>query len=241
MISSVTDLAPLLPWLFGAVVVAVLAGGFVLERRRRERLLLFATRRGWRYAGEDPTLAHLFDGTPFGRGDRRRARNVLTGTESGRPFTAFDYTYQTHSTDSKGHRTTQTHRFGVCAVPLPAPVGMVEVAPEGVLSRAAGAVGLVQDIDLESEAFNRRFSVRAADRKLASDVLTPRTMQYLESVRPAAWRLQGSHIVSWHPGRLDPAEVVRTCAVLCRVVDGIPAFVWKDAGVGPAGDYDPRP
>jgi hypothetical protein len=236
-----TDLVPVLPWLFGLAVVAVLVVGFVLERKRREHLLLFATRRGWRYVGEDRSLAQRFDGTPFGRGDRRRARNVLTGTETGRPFTAFDYSYETHRTDSKGHRSTQTHRFAVCAVPLPAPVGMLEVAPEGVLSRAAGAVGLVQDIDLESEGFNRRFSVRAADRKLASDVLTPRTMQYLESVRPAAWRLQGAHIVSWRSGRLDPAEVVRTCAVLCRVVDGIPSFVWKDAGTRLAGGYDPRP
>jgi hypothetical protein len=234
-------LAPLLPWLFGLAVVAVLVGGFVLERKRRERLMLFALKRGWQYVGEDPGLTDRFAGTPFGRGDRRRARNVLTGEESGRPFTAFDYSYETHSTDSKGNRTTTTHRFGVCVVPLPGPLGVVEVTPEGMFSRAAGAVGLTSDIDLESEDFNRMFRVRADDRKLASDVLTPRLMHFLVSVRPAAWRLQGRHILSWHTGRLDPAEVVRTCAVLCRVVEGIPSFVWKDADPGAASGYDRRP
>lgn len=236
-----TGLAPLLPWLFGLGVVAVLVGGFLLERKRRERLMLFAVKRGWQYVAEDPTLADRYAGTPFGRGDRRRARNVLTGEESGRRFTAFDYSYETHSTDSKGNRTTQTHRFGICVVPLPGPLGVVEVTPEGMFARAAGAVGLTSDIDLESEDFNRRFRVRAEDRKLASDVLTPRTMHFLESVRPEAWRLQGRHILSWHTGRLDPAGVVRTCAVLCRVVEGIPSFVWKDAEPGAASGYDRRP
>lgn len=234
-------LAPLLPWLFGLGVVAVLVGGFVLERKRRERLMQYALHRGWAYAGEDPVLADAFRGTPFGKGDRRRARNVLTGEESGRPFTAFDYSYETHSTDSKGNRTTSTHRYGVVVVPLPGALGTVEVTPEGMFSRAAGAVGLVSDIDLESEEFNRRFRVRASDRKLASDVLPPRTMHFLVSVRPEAWRVQDRHILSWHDGRLDPAEVVRTCAVLSRVVDGIPSFVWKDAGPGAATGYDPRP
>jgi hypothetical protein len=195
--------------------------------------------RGWRYAGEDPTLTSRWAGAPFGKGERRRARNVLSGQESGRPFTAFDYSYETHSTDSKGRRTTTTHRFAVCAVPLPAALGSVEVVPEDVLTRVASAVGLASDIELESEAFNRAFKVRAAAPKLASDVLTPRTMQYLLSVRPGAWRLQGDHILSWHDGRLDPAELVRTCAVLDRVIDGIPTFVWKDAGVPTSNGLTP--
>ena len=234
-------LAPLLPWLFGLGVVAVLVGGFVVERKRRERLMQYAVNRGWQYAAEDPLLADSFTGAPFGKGDRRRARNVLRGQENGHPFTAFDYSYETHSTDSKGNRTTQTHRYGVVVCPLPGPLGTVEVAPEDMFTRAAGAVGLVGDIDLESEEFNRRFRVRASDRKLASDLLTPRTMQFLVSLQSEAWRVQGRHILSWRKGRLDPAEVVRTCAVLRRVVDGIPSFVWKDAGSGLAGGYDPRP
>lgn len=234
-----TDLAPLLPWLFGAGVVAVLLGGFVLERKRRERLMAYALGRGWTYTGEDPTLVDRWPGEPFGRGDRQRATNVLTGHENGRSFTAFDFSYVTHSTDSKGNRTSSTHRFGVCVVPLPGYLGTVEVTPEDLFTRAAGAVGLVHDIDLESEDFNRRFRVRAGDAKLASDILPPRTMEYLLSVRPEAFRTCGMHVVSWHDGRLDPAEVVRTCAVLDRVIDGVPSFVWRDAGADPG--YAPPP
>lgn len=234
-----TEIAPvLLLMTFVALVVAVLIGVFVLERKRRERLLQFALMRGWEYVGQDPGLVDLFGGDPFGEGEDRKARNVLTGQECGRPFTAFDYSYETRSTDSKGHTSTATHRFGVCVVPLPVPLGTVEVVPENVLTRMALAVGVLSDIDLESEDFNRRFRVRATDRKLACDILTPPTMAYLISVTPEAWRLEGGHVVSWHPGRLDAAEVVRTCAVLGRVLDGIPSFVWRDAGL--RGGYDPQ-
>ena len=42
-----TDFAPLLPWLFGLGVVAVLVGGFLLDRKRRERIMTFCLARGW--------------------------------------------------------------------------------------------------------------------------------------------------------------------------------------------------
>ena len=222
-----------------AVVGAVAVVGYRLEQKRRERVLAYALGRGWRYDGEDPALVDAWPGEPFGRGDNRRARSVLSGQESGREFVAFDYSYDTHTNTSKGRRTT-THRFAVCVVPLPTALGVVEVLPENVLTRAAGAVGVSSDLDLESEDFNRRYRVRARNAKLASDVLPPRTMEYLVAL-PAdavtAFRLQGMHLIAWRDGRLEPADVVRTCAILDRVVDGIPSFVWRDAGL--PGGYDP--
>jgi hypothetical protein len=216
--------------LFGIGAVAIAVGGYLLDQKRRERLMQFALKRGWQYTGEVPALCDRWPGTPFGKGDRPRARNVLSGTESGRPFTAFDYTYETHSTDSKGNRTTTTHRWMVTVVPMQGYLGRVEVVPEGVMDRMAGAVGLVQDIDLESEAFNRRFRVSATSPKLASDVLTPRTMEYLLTMGAEGWRTAGSDLVGFAQGRLDPAEVVKTCAVLGTIHAGIPTFVWKDHG-----------
>jgi hypothetical protein len=216
--------------LFGIGAVAIAVSGYLLEQKRRERLMEFAHKRGWQYAGEVPALCDRWPGTPFGKGDHPRARNVLSGTESGRPFTAFDYTYETHSTDSKGKRSTTTHRWAVTVVPMQGYLGHVEVVPEGVMDRMAGAIGLVQDIDLESEAFNRRFRVSASSPKLASDILTPRTMEYLLAMDGEGWRTCGSDLVGFAQGRMDPAEVVKTCAVLGRVHAGIPSFVWTDHG-----------
>ena len=223
------------------LVVTVAVVGFHLEQKRRERVLAFALGRAWLYEAEDPSLVDAFPGEPFGRGDSRRARTVLRGKESGRDFVAFDYTYETHTQTSKG-RSTTVHRYAVVAVPLPVPLGVVEVRPEGVMSRAADAVGVSSDLELESEDFNRRFRVRARNAKLASDVLTPRTMEYLVAQQREmvpAFRISGGHVVAWRTGRLEPLEVVTTCAVLDRVLDGVPSFVWRDAGL--RDGYDPGP
>jgi hypothetical protein len=224
-----------------AVVVTVAVVAFNLEQKRRERVLAFALGRGWLYEADDPSLVDAFPGEPFGRGDSRRARTVLRGKESGRDFVAFDYSYATHTQTSKERRTT-VHRYAVVAVPLPVPLGVVEVRPEGLMARAADAIGVSGDLELESEDFNRRFRVRARNAKLASDVLSPRTMEYLVAQRRdavPAFRVSGGHVVAWRTGRLEPMEVVRTCAVLDRVLDGVPSFVWRDAGL--PGGYDPGP
>ncbi len=235
------ELGPMLLFVVGIVlVVATIVGGFLLERKRREKLLQVAMARGWTYVGEDTSLVHRWPGEPFGHGDSPRARNVLTGTESGRPFTAFDYTYETSSTDSKGNRSTTTHHWTVCVVPMPGWLGDVQVLPESAFDRVVDAVGLRTDIELESEEFNRRFRVAADNPKLASDILTPRTMQYLISVDAEAWRTCGSDLVGFAEGSLDPAEIVRTCGVLRQVQEGIPSFVWKDAG-GTGSGYSPGP
>ena len=55
-----------------------------------------------------------------------------------------------------------------------------------------------------------------------------------------AWRTCGSDLMGFTQGRLDPVEVVRTCGVLRQVQDGIPSFVWKDAG-GTGLGYSPAP
>ena len=225
----------------GAVVAAVVGIiAYLGDKKRREQLMAYALNRGWRYVAEDASLVHRWTGEPFGRGDHQRARTVLTGTEVGRAFTAFEYSYQTHTTSSKGTRSTTTHRWTVCVMPMPGWLGTVQVVPESVVDRFTGAVGLTTDIDLESEAFNRRFRVSAGSAKLASDILPPRTMEYLVAVGAEAWRTSGCDLIGFAQGRLDPAEVVRTCAVLDRVLDGVPSFVWKDAGAAGTG-YSPGP
>jgi Protein of unknown function (DUF3137) len=235
----VNGLAPLLPWLFGVAVVAVLVVGYLLDRKRRERIMTFCVARGWQYVDENPSFADRWSGQPFGQGDRHRARNVITGHENGREFVAFDYSYETHSTDSKGRRSSTTHRYAVYVVALPAFLPTLEVCPEGAFARLADSVGLHSDIDLESEDFNRAFTVRASDRKFACDVLSPRTMQYLLSAPAAAWRIEGTALLRWTSGRLDPAEIIVATSVLDRIADGIPAFVWKDHSAAPG--YDPQP
>jgi len=214
-------------------VIAVGVVGYKIEQKRRERLLQWCVNRGWSYVDEDPSLVNRWSGAPFGQGDHRRARSVISGTEKGRPFTAFEYSYQTHTTDSKGNRSSTTHRFGVYAVGLPAYLPTLQVTREDMFRRMAGAMGFHRDLELESEDFNRAFVVSARDPKFASDVLTPRTMEYLLTVPDVQWRIEGTSMLSWDSGRMAPEQIVVTTAVLDRVLDGVPSFVWKDHGHDP--------
>lgn len=214
------------------VVVAVVAAGLWAwrqDQRRRATLAEFARNRGWLYVDEDSSLTRRYTFAPFGQGDRRHARNVLRGQQSGHGLVAFDYSYRTRS-DSRNNGTT--HRYAVCALSLPGPLPLLQVTPENLLTRFGNALGLA-DIELESEDFNRRFRVHANDPKFASDVLTARTMQLLLA-RPAfSWRIAGTDVVSWQDGRLSPAGVLMAAATLSEVVAGIPTFVWRDRGVEP--------
>jgi len=220
--------------LFGLVAAGVGVAAYLsyrADQRRRQLLQGFARSSGWAYTPRDDNWTGRFDGGPFGQGDHRRADNVLTGRHGERDMVAFDYSFQTHSTDGKGNSTTTTHRFTVCALRLPAYLPELELAPESVLTRVANAVGFA-DVELESEDFNRRFRVTARDPKFAYDVLNPRTMTALLARRPLHLRVSGADALCWENGRLQPAGLLEQLSTLALLVDGIPSFVWSDHSPG---------
>jgi Protein of unknown function (DUF3137) len=215
-----------------AVMGGVLLVGYLQDAKRRQALVSYCASMRWSYAAEDDSFTERWNGSPFGVGDRRRATNVVRGTDRGAAFVAPDYQYDTETTDSRGRRNRTTHHYAVVALGLPTVLPRLEVIPEGLLQRAAAAVGLGSDIELESEDFNRRYTVHARQPKFASDVLTPRTMEALLAAPPLAWRIEMADLVCWESGRLAPVDVLARLATLHHVVDGIPSFVWHDNGLG---------
>ena len=215
-----------------AVVAAVGWAAWQWERRHRQALATLAAERGWDYSSSDDSWADAFGGAPFGTGSRRQADNVLQGRVDGREMVAFDYRYETYSTDGNGSRHTRVHRYAVCAVLLPAPVPTLELRPETVLTRLGGALGL-PDVDLESEAFNRRYRVTSREPRFAYDVLHPRTMELLLTGEPRNLRLSGRDAVTWAAGRQTPAQVLAQLDVLTTLVGGVPSYVWTDRGATP--------
>ena len=66
----------------------------------------------------------------------------------------------------------------------------------GWVSRFTDAVGISDQVDVESEAFNRAFAVRATDRKFAYDVLHPRHLELLLAGDRMGWWIEGTEILS---------------------------------------------
>lgn len=223
------------PALFVLAIVVGLAlvGLFAyLEHQRTEAMRAECARRGWTYRRDDPSLVDRWTQGPFGKGHGRRARHVVTGECVGRPFVAFEYSYRESSGAGQSRRTT-TYTFAVCSLGLPVPLPLLVVEPEGWLSRLADAVGVTDEVDVESEAFNHAYSVRADDRKFAYDVLHPRHLEDLLQAPALGWWIEGAAILTAAEDRLDLDQVVPQLERLSRVLGHIPSFVWLDRGYDP--------
>jgi hypothetical protein len=221
-------MSPVLPFLGFAVVAAVVLWyGWYAAKKRRELFHAFALGQGWTWVARDDGWTARFGGDPFGHGEDRKACNVLTGAFRGRAMVAFDYSYETRTTDSQGRTSTTTHSYAICALALPASVPTFELVPEGFLGRVGTMLGM-QDIELESEDFNRRFRVRCDEPKLAYDLLPARTMQALLA-RPALHvRLHGADALCWEDGSHSPSELLARLDTLSTLLDGVPDYVWSD-------------
>ncbi|MFZ0322538.1 MAG: hypothetical protein WAN48_00220 [Actinomycetes bacterium] len=199
--------------------------------------------RGWTYEASDQSLVTRWAGDPFDKGTNHRARNVVVGETSGRRFIAFDYTYDVRRSNGGVGSSSTTYRFTVTALSLPVALPTLQVVPESWGSRLATGVGLTSDVDLESDAFNQRFRVTTSSRKFASDVLTPRQMEELLAQPAFCWRIEGDEILTWSEGEIETDQVGAPAGLLAGILDGIPAFVWRDQGYdpdtfgsGPTGD-----
>lgn len=210
--------------------------GYLSAKKRREEFAAVAAQRGWSYTARDDSWADRFDGAPFGLGHNRQAHNILRGHHDGRDFAAFDYRYDTteSSTDAQGRHTSheETHAYSIVGISTQAQFPGLRVTPEGMLSRFFGRV-TGKDIELESEQFNRAFTVTCEDRKFATDVLHPQMMEYLLTLPELAWDLRNATLMIATPGKHTIPQLDALLVAIDGIIDRIPEFVWKQAGITP--------
>jgi len=165
-----------------AIIIAI--GAFVYcqiqARKRREGLVELAQRLNLDFdAGQDFGIAGRFGFLKqLDQGDNRYATNVLSGLYQQNEVLAFDYHYETESTDSKGNRTTQHHWFSFFILTLPTTFPDLTIRRENLFTKVAEVFGY-QDIKFESAEFSKTFLVRSPDKKFAYDVCNAKMMEYL--------------------------------------------------------------
>lgn len=207
--SVMTDPQFILVFLAGAAVITgVMLLGVWLDRRKRAAFRLLAQRLQLTYSPErDYALGSRYQFlNQLNRGSNKYASHVLTGKVEGFDVVAFDYHYEMHSTDSKGHRTTHHHHLSVFATPLPLPLPEVTIRPEGMLSKIAQAFGY-DDIDFESAEFSRSYCVRARDKRFAYDVCHPLAMEFLLEQPEQDFEIEGTTLASVKDHSLGPSDV----------------------------------
>ena len=225
-----------------AIAAVVAVAGFSLWRSqvRQKAFAAWAQAAGWTYRASDPSLVDRWSGQPFDQGGRsRRATEVLSGTVTGatgrHEVTSFTYSYTKDSgSAANGSRSSTTYRHHVMVTPLPVPLPTLELTHDGLGARMAKLVG-GQDIEFESEDFNRAWRVQSHQLKFAHDVVRPLLMERLmrADARSVSFRIEGDTLLVWDEGRSDLDRIGPYGFMMVAVVESIPRFVWQDHGYDP--------
>jgi hypothetical protein len=182
----------------------------------------------WQLIGRDDTLIAKYDLTTAGFG--HTTEKVIRGSNDGLPIEAFIHRWKTQRTetytDSNGRTQTRTvtenHSEVVTAIMMPFSFPMLSVG--------GGWGG--KKVRFESEEFNDRFTVRTDNPKFASDVINPRTMEFLMAAQPPGFRIAGNGM-RFSVDKHD-TQLIGFCADFAHEFFGrVPSFVWKNLQITP--------
>lgn len=156
----------------GAIILAIRNAEDA--RLRTEAWRRFARALKCEFSPKDPfdtvdTLNHHL----FHHGHSRRVTNVMHGEYEGTPIRCFDYRY----TIGWG-RSSHTFKYTCVLLKSPIPFEKLVIRPEEAGDNIGRLVG-VNDVQFESEDFNRQFCVQCQDKRFAFSVIHQRMMEYL--------------------------------------------------------------
>jgi len=217
----------LVPVVFAAVI-AVAVHTWRANRRRVEELALWGMQRDFEFSHEDSNDLDRLDFHLFTLGDGRGCENVLTGRWEDMPVTLADYWY--YDEDKSNGRSSRTyHRFSVMLATIAAALPHVRIGHENAFSRLVDKLGF-DDVQFESEQFNRRFRVHADDKQFAYKLLDARMIEWLlATAGPHCYEVHGQWVLV-HSKRLPPAKLTTLLPAGKGFIGKVPRLVWADYG-----------
>lgn len=212
------------------IVIGLLAYfSWLAAKQRREAMetmarslgLNFFPDKDWSFDERYPFLGKLC------QGDNRYAFNILDGDYHGYPVQAFDYHYETSSTDSKGNRTTTSHHFSFFVLRLGRQFPELVICREGWTSKIAQFLGY-DDIDFESAEFSRRFLVRSPDKRFAYDVCNGQMIEHLLKHPDLNIEIDRDCLTLFFQNRLAPEKIRYNLDRLIELRDLFPAYLFEN-------------
>lgn len=215
--------------IFIVVAALIIAGAIyaaIAARKRREAMQALAARLGLQFSQEnDRQLADRFGFlNQLAQGSNRYAFNILSGQYRQNEILAFDYHYETHSTDSKGRRQTHHHYFSFFILTLPMALPELKISREGFFSKIAQAISY--DIDFESAEFSKTFCVRSRDKKFAYDVCHAQMMEYLLANRDLSIEIENNAMALAFDRRLEAPQIERNLERLVQIRSLMPEYLF---------------
>jgi hypothetical protein len=157
----------------------------------------------------------------LGDGRWSRAENVVWNRSEGEDVRAFDLLVEQRT--DQGARTV-VRRYVCAAVALPFGCPRLEIVPRDAIGQLAGAIPS-SEVELELEAFNRRFRVLADDRRLAVAFCDQRMMQALMGLPPGVSVAVNEDRMLLRAAELAPAEVLLLFEAARALRRSVPAVV----------------
>ena len=218
------------------ILIVVLVGlgiwwAWYAKKKRREELAQTAASLGLTYERQDPYNLTAMPFELMNRGDGQGSENVLEGTWQDVALKEFDYWYYTESTDGKGHTSRTYHYFSCALSELQIDGAALTIAHENFLSRIGDHLGF-QDIQFESEDFNRAYRVKCKDQKFATDLVDARMMQWLLQQKGFGFELTGPYLLTYC-GRVKPTALIPLLGTMKAFRDHIPRVVYDLHGTTP--------
>jgi len=132
------------------------------------------------------------------------------------------------------HNSTRTVEFAIIMMRLPAELPDFRLTYEGIGDKVQKFFG-GQDIELESDDFNRFFRVQSPVEAFAYGVLHPRMMEWL--MGPASslvpFSIDGPNVFYWRDGSPHYETLDKLLTTLSEFIDQIPQGVFEQHGRTP--------
>ena len=218
-----------MPWfvlLFVLLIAGIAGFNFYLEDRRRKALQQLARAHGLNYHRKDPfDIPNRYPFELFKQGHSQEASNCLNGKYKGVSIVLFDYSYRTGSGKDK---TTHTLSALLAKSGIYSP--HLIIRPETVLDRFAAFFGF-DDINFESDEFNRAFNVRGDDKKFAYDICHNEMMEFLLRHRSMHWELGGEYLLLYEErsSRADFQELRAYLRLASEFIALIPEYLRRES------------
>jgi hypothetical protein len=162
----------------------------------------------------------------------RDMENTASGTWRGADIVVGDYWFARSGRPEK----EDYERYTCVLTAAPSTWSDLSVVPERIASRLRGAIGL-DDIEMESEQFNRSFEVRAMDPLFASAFVDARMMEWLLSQVPGVgFEVLGGRLLVFRPRMTASVDdLARALELLDAFLAHVPRVVADGGGYPMAG------
>jgi len=215
------------------LVIGLIVYGWYAAEQRKKLLHTWARTHGLRF---DPEKRYGLDDR-FGEfdclseGRNRHAFNVSEGDWRGREILAFDYHYETQSTNSKGRTSTTNHYFSAVILFCDVPLKPLFIRPEGFFDKITQFFGY-DDIDFESAEFSRKFYVKSPDKRWAYDVIHQGVMELLLDGPVFTMKFGPNCAVAYRSSTFKPQEFASAAELIRGVFDRFPEYLIRQQREG---------